>query len=250
MYYEEKNKKKKSSFWLVFFLIMMVVLSVAGFIVYKKIQAPVEDEIQKYAYINVMTFYDDELVTTGIIIEENGVEKLNSKSSDRGATTLKVYFNNSVTISTFNLENQSYILDSQEFYIDSIEPVQVKFRLEKMAKIDIDTEAKRDYVAFTIENVDEKDFGELLLFVKPRGAVIPNSEIDMERISSTQAVEVGYDKAYIVSENLEDGRTIQIEIPFIKVSNEPTIDYWFGNLQESPVLGYQIVGGEGGTVEV
>lgn len=250
MYYDEKKKRKKTNFWIVFFIILVLILSISGFIVYKKIQAPVQDEIQKYANINFMTFYDDKLVSTGIIVTENGKEIMDTKTSDRGATTVKVFFNNSIVVSTFNLENQSYILDSREFKIDSVKPVQVKFRLDKMAKIDVEPNINRDYIEFTIKNTDVKDFGELILFVKTRGIVIQNSKMDYDMLDYSKAVDVGYDKAYIITKNLEEGRIIKIEVPFVRVSNSFTLDYWFGSIQSSPLIEYQIVGGQGNSIKI
>ena len=248
MYYEEKHKNK-SKVWLVFFILIIVGSLIGGVIVYKKIQEPVDDIVNKYANLNIMTIYDGKLISTGIIVQENGKEILNSKTTNRGATTLKVYFNNSISISTYNLDNQSYFIQSEELEINSPEPVQVKFRLVERGELEVEEKINRKSILIKVRNSD-KDFGDLILFLNPRGLVIKNDGVIFDRIDSYYATEVGFDKAFNISGYFVEDEFVSITLPYVSVSNSATLEYAIGGLEHNEILGYSIVGGERNIINI
>ncbi len=248
MYYEEKHEKK-SKFWLVFFILIIVGSLIGGFVVYKKVQAPIDDIVNKYANLNIMTIYDGKLISTGIIVYENGNEILNSKTTERGATSIKVYFNNSISISTYNLENQSYFIQMEKLEVSSPEPIQVKFRLVERGELEVEETVNRKSIVIQAR-CEDRDFGDLILFLNPRGLVIKNDGIIFDQMDSKYATEVGFDKAFNIRGYFAEDDFVSISLPYVSVSNSGTLEYAIGGLEHNEILGYSIVGGERNIIDI
>ncbi len=230
-FYAPKRQSKVNKKWLIVISFLMVLLILIGYVTYIKIQKPIDVEIEKYAILNVMMIYDNELVETGFVVYENGRVIFDGKTSDNSATRIKTYYNSSVTIENYNLDGQNFFIKKTISETNTIDVQAIKMRLEKRTDIDVRVRKNLNSVRFIIEG-GKKDFGELNILIKTDGAILKSLE-DYEQLDKELVTDMGFYKGYLITDNLKANEKLVISIPYIRINDDATIDYCVGGVDKN-----------------